>query len=123
MAMQVMADFWYDVIRPIYASLALVTLSTEEKVQLLHGFKYPKAANPTNGSVSPQITALLDSGIEGGMRLIDVLSKSPQHCNQYLAHYLRTTWDRCVRNADRHQLGLAKHKKGTEVLPEHFKSD
>ena len=121
--MQVMADFWYDVIRPIYGWLPAVTLSTEEKVQLLHGFKYPKIANPTNGPVFIQVTALLDSGIEGGMRLIDVLSKSPQRCNQYLAHYLRTTWDRCVRNANRHQLGPAKHKKGTEVLPEHFKID
>eukprot|EP00117_Sycon_ciliatum_P016235 scpid74300/ scgid4270/ len=92
-----MADFWYDVIRPIYGWLHHIRLDVQESKQLLRGFRHPKGLDPNRDSVLVTVTALLDTGTEGGMRLIDVLSRSPQRCNQCIADYLQKTWDLRVR--------------------------
>ncbi|XP_065187565.1 uncharacterized protein LOC135818153 isoform X2 [Sycon ciliatum] len=95
--MQAMADFWYDVIRPIYGLLHHIRLDVQEHKQLVRGFKHPKGLDPNRDPVMVTVTALLDTGTEGGMRLIDVLSRSPQRCNQCIADYLQKTWDLRVR--------------------------
>eukprot|EP00117_Sycon_ciliatum_P001523 scpid90772/ scgid2139/ len=91
-----MADFWYDVLRPVYGWLTHLTLSVSEHKQLLVGFNHPKGLDPKVDPAIVTVTALLVTGNEGGKRLIEVLCRSLQPCNQAIGDYLRTEWDDAV---------------------------
>lgn len=85
-----MADFWYDVVRPVWHEIVGLILTPFEKAELVKGFPHP----PLNveHDTGTYLLPLLDAGSAGGERLISVLEKSNTQPNREVARYLSDQW-------------------------------
>lgn len=93
-----MAEFFYDVIRPVLHTAAKLQLEPQLKLKLVSGFQCPKrlSSNPTETHLDMYLIGLLDTDISGGQRLINVMSESSNWPNKEISLYLSQEWKKYV---------------------------